>query len=72
VCAAPGSKTFQLLEIIHQSSKTRSLPDGMVCAVLITKMLISVSALYSLFLSCILVVSSILIFLTKEISKFDL
>ncbi|RZB96737.1 tRNA (cytosine(34)-C(5))-methyltransferase isoform B [Glycine soja] len=32
MCAAPGSKTFQLLEIIHQSSKTRSLPDGMVIA----------------------------------------
>ncbi|XP_054806628.1 uncharacterized protein LOC129309217 [Prosopis cineraria] len=32
MCAAPGSKTFQLLEIIHQSTKTSSLPDGMVIA----------------------------------------
>ncbi|RZC12937.1 tRNA (cytosine(34)-C(5))-methyltransferase isoform C [Glycine soja] len=32
MCAAPGSKTFQLLEIIHQSSKAGSLPDGMVIA----------------------------------------
>ncbi|BAT73408.1 uncharacterized protein HKW66_Vig0011380 [Vigna angularis] len=32
MCAAPGSKTFQLLEIIHQSSKSGSLPDGMVTA----------------------------------------
>ncbi|GLU13090.1 hypothetical protein SLE2022_297370 [Rubroshorea leprosula] len=32
MCAAPGSKTFQLLEIIHQSSKPGSLPDGMVIA----------------------------------------
>ncbi|TKY60254.1 tRNA (cytosine(34)-C(5))-methyltransferase [Spatholobus suberectus] len=29
MCAAPGSKTFQLLEIIHQSTKGGSLPDGM-------------------------------------------
>ncbi|XP_044484350.1 RNA cytosine-C(5)-methyltransferase NSUN2-like isoform X2 [Mangifera indica] len=32
MCAAPGSKTFQLLEIIHQSTKPGSLPDGMVVA----------------------------------------
>ncbi|TYH79188.1 hypothetical protein ES332_D03G045500v1 [Gossypium tomentosum] len=32
VCAAPGSKTFQLLEIIHHSAKGRFLPDGMVLA----------------------------------------
>ncbi|KAJ1379878.1 hypothetical protein SESBI_46484 [Sesbania bispinosa] len=32
MCAAPGSKTFQLLEIIHQSTKSGSLPDGMVVA----------------------------------------
>ncbi|XVE86813.1 hypothetical protein DITRI_Ditri18aG0064600 [Diplodiscus trichospermus] len=32
VCAAPGSKTFQLLEIIHHSAKGGSLPDGMVLA----------------------------------------
>ncbi|XP_027368050.1 tRNA (cytosine(34)-C(5))-methyltransferase-like isoform X3 [Abrus precatorius] len=32
MCAAPGSKTFQLLEIIHQSTKTGSLPNGMVIA----------------------------------------
>ncbi|XVF59014.1 hypothetical protein PTKIN_Ptkin07bG0239800 [Pterospermum kingtungense] len=32
MCAAPGSKTFQLLEIIHQSAKGGSLPDGMVLA----------------------------------------
>ncbi|XP_054822027.1 uncharacterized protein LOC129320546 isoform X2 [Prosopis cineraria] len=32
MCAAPGSKTFQLLEIIHQSCKAGSLPDGMVMA----------------------------------------
>ncbi|XP_061344392.1 uncharacterized protein LOC133290324 [Gastrolobium bilobum] len=32
MCAAPGSKTFQLLEIIHQSTKAGSLPDGMVIA----------------------------------------
>ncbi|KAL1183045.1 hypothetical protein V6Z11_A02G155200 [Gossypium hirsutum] len=32
VCAAPGSKTFQLLEIIYHSAKERFLPDGMVLA----------------------------------------
>ncbi|KAJ7945427.1 tRNA (Cytosine(34)-C(5))-methyltransferase [Quillaja saponaria] len=32
MCAAPGSKTFQLLEIIHRSTKPGSLPDGMVVA----------------------------------------
>ncbi|CAK8578775.1 unnamed protein product [Lathyrus sativus] len=32
MCAAPGSKTFQLLEIIHQSTKAGSLPAGMVIA----------------------------------------
>ncbi|KAK6258844.1 hypothetical protein SCA6_013318 [Theobroma cacao] len=32
MCAAPGSKTFQLLEIIHHSAKEGSLPDGMVLA----------------------------------------
>ncbi|XP_021301055.1 tRNA (cytosine(34)-C(5))-methyltransferase-like [Herrania umbratica] len=32
MCAAPGSKTFQLLEIIHHSTKEGSLPDGMVLA----------------------------------------
>ncbi|XP_019464112.1 PREDICTED: tRNA (cytosine(34)-C(5))-methyltransferase-like isoform X2 [Lupinus angustifolius] len=32
MCAAPGSKTFQLLEIIHQSTKAGLLPDGMVIA----------------------------------------
>ncbi|RDX78380.1 tRNA (cytosine(34)-C(5))-methyltransferase, partial [Mucuna pruriens] len=32
MCAAPGSKTFQLLEIIYQSTKAGSLPDGMVIA----------------------------------------
>ncbi|GMY11395.1 tRNA (cytosine(34)-C(5))-methyltransferase-like [Fagus crenata] len=32
MCAAPGSKTFQLLEIIHRSTKAGSLPDGMVVA----------------------------------------
>ncbi|EFH45197.1 predicted protein, partial [Arabidopsis lyrata subsp. lyrata] len=31
-CAAPGSKTFQLLEIIHESSEPGSLPNGMVVA----------------------------------------
>lgn len=30
VCAAPGSKTFQLLEMIHQADKPGELPDGMV------------------------------------------
>ncbi|CAL0329934.1 unnamed protein product [Lupinus luteus] len=32
MCAAPGSKTFQLLESIHQSTKIGSLPHGMVIA----------------------------------------
>ncbi|CAN8314744.1 unnamed protein product [Cochlearia groenlandica] len=32
MCAAPGSKTFQLLEIIHGSSEPGSLPNGMVVA----------------------------------------
>ncbi|KAM1181875.1 hypothetical protein ACFX13_000436 [Malus domestica] len=32
MCAAPGSKTFQLLEIIHRSMKPGSLPDGLVVA----------------------------------------
>ncbi|RWR92447.1 tRNA cytosine34-C5-methyltransferase-like protein [Cinnamomum micranthum f. kanehirae] len=32
MCAAPGSKTFQLLEIVHQSTGPRSLPDGLVIA----------------------------------------
>ncbi|XP_077213231.1 uncharacterized protein LOC143848230 [Tasmannia lanceolata] len=32
MCAAPGSKTFQLLEIIHQSTETGSLPSGLVIA----------------------------------------
>ncbi|KAE9601260.1 hypothetical protein Lal_00023711 [Lupinus albus] len=32
MCAAPGSKTFQLLETIHQSTKAGLLPDGMVIA----------------------------------------
>ncbi|XP_065632903.1 uncharacterized protein LOC111994621 [Quercus suber] len=32
MCAAPGSKTFQLLEIIHRSTKAGSLPKGMVVA----------------------------------------
>lgn len=32
MCAAPGSKTFQLLEIIHRSTKPGSLPKGMVIA----------------------------------------
>ncbi|KAK8968973.1 hypothetical protein KSP40_PGU012330 [Platanthera guangdongensis] len=32
MCAAPGSKTFQLLEIIHQSIKPGFLPDGLVIA----------------------------------------
>ncbi|XP_020872882.1 tRNA (cytosine(34)-C(5))-methyltransferase isoform X2 [Arabidopsis lyrata subsp. lyrata] len=32
MCAAPGSKTFQLLEIIHESSEPGSLPNGMVVA----------------------------------------
>ncbi|CAN1187009.1 RNA cytosine-C(5)-methyltransferase NSUN2 [Linum perenne] len=32
MCAAPGSKTFQLLEIIYQSTKPGLLPDGMIIA----------------------------------------
>lgn len=32
MCAAPGSKTFQLLEIIHQSTNPGALPNGMVIA----------------------------------------
>ncbi|RZB73180.1 tRNA (cytosine(34)-C(5))-methyltransferase isoform A [Glycine soja] len=32
MCAAPGSKTFQLLEILHKLTKAGSLPDGMVIA----------------------------------------
>ncbi|XP_030463257.2 uncharacterized protein LOC115683020 isoform X2 [Syzygium oleosum] len=32
MCAAPGSKTFQLLEIIHRSTKPGSLPKGLVIA----------------------------------------
>ncbi|KAH7520515.1 uncharacterized protein LOC107425311 [Ziziphus jujuba] len=32
MCAAPGSKTFQLLEIIHRSAKPGCLPDGLVVA----------------------------------------
>lgn len=32
MCAAPGSKTFQLLEIIHRSNESGSLPSGMVVA----------------------------------------
>ncbi|GLT56738.1 hypothetical protein SLA2020_297580 [Shorea laevis] len=32
MCAAPGSKTFQLLEIMHQSAKPGLLPGGMVIA----------------------------------------
>ncbi|KAL5705172.1 multisite-specific tRNA:(cytosine-C(5))-methyltransferase [Ranunculus cassubicifolius] len=32
MCAAPGSKTFQLLEMIHQSSESGLLPAGMVVA----------------------------------------
>ncbi|KAF2586228.1 hypothetical protein F2Q70_00033735, partial [Brassica cretica] len=32
MCAAPGSKTFQLLEIIHESAEPGSLPNGMVVA----------------------------------------
>ncbi|ESQ53256.1 hypothetical protein EUTSA_v10024482mg [Eutrema salsugineum] len=32
MCAAPGSKTFQLLEIIHETSEPGSLPNGMVVA----------------------------------------
>ncbi|KAL9229579.1 hypothetical protein vseg_005030 [Gypsophila vaccaria] len=32
MCAAPGSKTFQLLEIIHRTNESGSLPNGMVIA----------------------------------------
>ncbi|GAB2283327.1 hypothetical protein Dimus_017844 [Dionaea muscipula] len=32
MCAAPGSKTFQLLEIIHQYNGVESLPNGLVVA----------------------------------------
>lgn len=32
MCAAPGSKTFQLLEMIHQSTKPGMLPNAMVVA----------------------------------------
>ncbi|CAM0951796.1 unnamed protein product [Alopecurus aequalis] len=32
MCAAPGSKTFQLLEMIHQSTKPGVLPSAMVVA----------------------------------------
>lgn len=32
MCAAPGSKTFQLLEIIHRTNESGSLPSGMVVA----------------------------------------
>ncbi|KAL4579690.1 hypothetical protein LXL04_015847 [Taraxacum kok-saghyz] len=32
MCAAPGSKTFQLLEMIHQASQVGELPNGMVIA----------------------------------------
>ncbi|KAL5537976.1 hypothetical protein UlMin_043884 [Ulmus minor] len=32
MCAAPGSKTFQLLEIIHHSGEAGKLPDGLVVA----------------------------------------
>ena len=32
MCAAPGSKTFQLLDVIYQSTKPGSLPDEMVIA----------------------------------------
>ncbi|XP_074270461.1 uncharacterized protein LOC141594202 [Silene latifolia] len=32
MCAAPGSKTFQLLEIIHRTNESGSLPNGMVVA----------------------------------------
>ncbi|XP_052188325.1 uncharacterized protein LOC127798767 [Diospyros lotus] len=32
MCAAPGSKTFQLLEMIYQPTETGSLPAGMVMA----------------------------------------
>ncbi|CAA7019820.1 unnamed protein product [Microthlaspi erraticum] len=32
MCAAPGSKTFQLLEIIHGASEPGTLPNGLVVA----------------------------------------
>lgn len=32
MCAAPGSKTFQLLEVIHQSTKPGQLPNGLIIA----------------------------------------
>ncbi|XP_024027936.1 tRNA (cytosine(34)-C(5))-methyltransferase isoform X2 [Morus notabilis] len=32
MCAAPGSKTFQLLEIVYHSCKSGSLPNGLVIA----------------------------------------
>ncbi|KAM3344736.1 RNA cytosine-C(5)-methyltransferase NSUN2 isoform X2 [Capsicum galapagoense] len=32
MCAAPGSKTFQLLEMIHHSAEPGSVPGGMVLA----------------------------------------
>lgn len=32
MCAAPGSKTFQLLEMIHQSKETGTLPKALVIA----------------------------------------
>jgi multisite-specific tRNA:(cytosine-C5)-methyltransferase len=32
ICAATGSKTFQLLEMIHKSAKLVFLPKGMVIA----------------------------------------
>ncbi|KAK1287635.1 hypothetical protein QJS10_CPB19g01409 [Acorus calamus] len=32
MCAAPGSKTFQLLEMIHKVTEPGSLPDGLVIA----------------------------------------
>uniref|UniRef100_A0A1D1ZIH6 tRNA (Cytosine(34)-C(5))-methyltransferase n=2 Tax=Anthurium amnicola TaxID=1678845 RepID=A0A1D1ZIH6_9ARAE len=32
MCAAPGSKTFQLLEMMHQSTGLGSLPNGLVIA----------------------------------------
>ncbi|KAL3683712.1 hypothetical protein R1sor_001734 [Riccia sorocarpa] len=32
MCAAPGSKTFQLLEMIHKADKPGCLPDGLVIA----------------------------------------
>ncbi|OWM82181.1 hypothetical protein CDL15_Pgr001755 [Punica granatum] len=32
MCAAPGSKTYQLLEIMHHSNREGSLPDGLIVA----------------------------------------